>query len=103
MPIYEFHCLDCQDRYEVRLSHQEMKQAESAFSGLQKVGGGALASADAPDVAVRATRFASGLAAAACPQCGQHPNPRVLSRFAVGGRGDLREHSHWDGCHETHE
>ncbi len=35
----------------------------------------------------------------ACPKCSQ-PNPKkLISRFRVGGRGDLRE-STQDGCHD---
>lgn len=34
-----------------------------------------------------------------CPHCGDKKSDRLISRFAVGGRGDLRE-STFHGCHE---
>jgi putative FmdB family regulatory protein len=34
-----------------------------------------------------------------CPKCKKKGAEKILSKFAVGGRGDLRE-STMDGCHE---
>lgn len=38
---------------------------------------------------------------AECPKCGSSENKRLVSRFKVGGRGDLRE-STTHGCHGCH-
>ncbi len=36
-----------------------------------------------------------------CPLCGNQRTKKVISRFLVGGRGDLRETT-LHGCHDCH-
>ncbi len=38
---------------------------------------------------------------APCPKCGSKTSDKLVSRFAVGGRGDLRE-STMHGCHDNY-
>lgn len=44
-----------------------------------------------------------------CPQCAAQDSERLISRFAVGGQGDLREstlhgcHEHFDGLTHNHD
>jgi putative FmdB family regulatory protein len=36
-----------------------------------------------------------------CPKCDQKGAERQVSRFRVGGRGDLRETTEYHGCHSA--
>ena len=41
--------------------------------------------------------------AGACPKCNLKNTERLISRFAVGGQGDLRESTHYHGCHAAQD
>ena len=43
----------------------------------------------------------SGSETAVCPKCQKKTNQKLISKFAVGGQGDLRETT-LHGCHDAH-
>ncbi|MDR3606901.1 MAG: zinc ribbon domain-containing protein [Oligoflexia bacterium] len=61
MPLYEYHCDDCDADFEQLTSERDPDQGK-------------------------------------CPKCHKNHTHRLISKFRVGGQGDLRE-STWDGCH----
>lgn len=36
-----------------------------------------------------------------CAKCGEEKTERLVPRFRIGGRGDLRESTFFHGCHEN--